>query len=144
MVRFFIGLLLGVILTVEALAIGGVGHGTYAPLVFTASVAAFIPVLGLFAGPLLWAFYFLLIPNLERSWSQLVVLTLVALAHFGPGLWVAFEDPAFTRADSAELLVFGVTVLVTIGSLLFFCVRREAPETESPSVVPGEGRHKNS
>jgi hypothetical protein len=36
MVRFFIGLLLGVILTVESLAIGGVGHGTYAPLAFTA------------------------------------------------------------------------------------------------------------
>jgi hypothetical protein len=48
-------------LTVEALAIGGVGHGTYAPLVFTASVAVLVPLLGLFAGPLLWAFYFLVI-----------------------------------------------------------------------------------
>jgi len=124
MVRFFVGLLLGVILTVEALAIGGVGHGTYAPLVFTASVAAFIPLLGLFAGPLLWAFYFLLIPNLERSWSQTVGWALVLLAHFGPGFWLAYEDPAFARADSAELLVFGFTVLVTIGALLFFCVRQ--------------------
>src|SRR6267143_3334101 len=106
MVRFFVGLLLGVILTVEALAIGGVGHGTYAPLVFTASVAAFIPLLGLFAGPLLWAFYFLLIPNLERSWSQITSVSLVLMAHFGPGFWLAYEDPAFTRADSAELLVF--------------------------------------
>jgi len=43
MVRFFIGLLLGVILTAEALAIGGVGHGTYAPLVFTASLTVLIP-----------------------------------------------------------------------------------------------------
>jgi|SRR6267143_903491 len=124
MVRFFVGLLLGVILTVEALAIGGVGHGTYAPLVFTASVAAFIPLLGLFAGPLLWAFYFLLIPNLERSWSQTVGWSLVLLAHFGPGLWVAYDDPAFARADAAGLLVFGFTVLVTIGALLFFCVRQ--------------------
>jgi hypothetical protein len=124
MVRFFVGLLLGVILTVEALGFAGVGHGTYAPLVFTASVAAFIPLLGLFAGPLLWAFYFLLIPNLERSWSQTVGWSLVLLAHFGPGFWLAYEDPAFTRADSAELLVFGFTVLVTIGALLFFCVRQ--------------------
>jgi hypothetical protein len=123
MLRFFVGLLLGVVLTVEALAIGGVGHGTYAPLVFTASVAAFIPLLGLFIGPLLWAFYFLLIPNLERSWSQIAALSAVLLAHFGPGFWLAYGDPAFTRADSADLLVFGITVLVTIGSLLLFCVR---------------------
>ena len=111
------------ILTVEALAIGGVGHGTYAPLVFTASVAAFIPLLGLFAGPLLWAFYFLVIPNFERSWSQIAALSLVLLAHFVPGFWVAFDDPAFARADPSGLLVFGITVLVTIGSLLLFCVR---------------------
>jgi hypothetical protein len=124
MVRFFIGLLLGVILTVEALAIGGVGHGTYAPLIFTASLAVLVPLLGLFAGPLLWAFYFLLIPKLQRSSIQAVVLTLVALAHFGPGLWVAFDDPAFARADPPQLFVFGATVLITIGALLFFCVRQ--------------------
>ena len=129
MLRFFIGLFFGVVLTVEALAIGGVGHGTYAPLVFTASVAVFIPVLGLFAGPLLWAFYFLLIPNLERSWSQTVGWALVLLAHFGPGLWVAYDDPAFARADPAGLLVFGLTVLVTIGCLLFFCVRQKRTGT---------------
>jgi hypothetical protein len=123
MVRFFIGLLLGVILTVEALAIGGVGHGTYAPLIFTASLAVLVPLLGLFAGPLLWAFYFLLIPNLRRT-IQAVVLTVVALAHFGPGLWVAFDDPAFARADPPQLFVFGATVLITIGALLFFCVRQ--------------------
>jgi hypothetical protein len=124
MVRFFVGVLLGVILTVEALAIGGVGHGTYAPLVFTASLAVLVPVLGLFAGPFLWAFYFLLIPILERSWSQAVALSLVLLTHFGPGLWVAYEDPAFARADSVPLLLFGITILITIGCLLFFCVRQ--------------------
>jgi hypothetical protein len=117
-------LLFGVILTVEALAFAGVGHGTYAPLVFTASVTVLVPLLGLFAGPLLWAFYFLVIPNLQRSWSQAVAWSVVLLAHFVPGLWVAFEDPAFSRADPPQLLVFGVTVLVTIGALLFFCVRQ--------------------
>jgi hypothetical protein len=71
MVRFFIGLLLGVILTVEALAIGGVGHGTYAPLAFTASFTLFIPMLGPFTGPLLWAFYFLLIPICADQSRQL-------------------------------------------------------------------------
>ena len=121
--RFFIGLLLGVVLTAEALAIGGVGHGTYAPLIFAASLTVLIPMLGLFTGPLLWAFYFLLIPNLERSWTQTVGWSLVLLAHFGPGFWVAYEDPAFARADPAGLLVFGFTILVTIGSLMLFCVR---------------------
>jgi len=67
MVRFFLGLFFGVVMTVEGLAFAGVGHGTYAPLVFTASVAALIPILGLFAGPLLWALNFLLIPKLDRS-----------------------------------------------------------------------------
>lgn len=123
MLRFLVGMSLGVVLTVEALAFAGAGHGTYAPLVFTASIAALIPVLGLFAGPLLWAFYFLLIPNLERSRSQIVALSLVSLAHFGPGFWLAYEDPAFARADSAQLLVFGITILVTAGCLLFFCTR---------------------
>src|SRR5260370_39469098 len=93
MLRFFVGLLLGVVLTIQALGFAGVGHGTYAPLVFTASVAALIPILGLFAGPLLWAFYFLLIPNLERSWSQTVGWFLVLLAHFVPDFWVAYDAP---------------------------------------------------
>jgi hypothetical protein len=124
MVRFFVGLFLGVVLTGQALAFAGAGHGTYAPLVFTASVAILIPVLGLFAGPLLWAFYFLVIPNFQRSWSQAVALSLVLLTHFGPGLWVAYEDPAFARADSVPLLLFGITILITIGCLLFFCVRQ--------------------
>lgn len=124
MLRFFVGLLLGVVLTVEALAFAGVGHGTYAPLVFTASLAALIPLLGLFAGPLLWALYFLVIPNLQKSWSRTAALCLVMLAHFGPGFWLAHEDPAFARADSTQVLVFGITVLITIGSLLFFCVRQ--------------------
>jgi hypothetical protein len=129
LVRFFIGLFLGVILTVESFAVGGVGHGTYAPLIFTTSVAILIPVVGIFAGPLLWAFYFLLIPNLQRSWTQALALTLVAIAHFVPGFWVAYEDPAFARADSTQLFVFGLTILVTISALLFFCIRRKMAGT---------------
>ncbi len=129
MVRFFLGLLFGVVLTVEALAFAGVGHGSYAPMVFVASVTAFIPLLGLAAGPLLWAFYFLLIPNLERPRSRAIALSLVLLVHFLPGFWVASEDPAFSRADSKLLLILGISVLVTIGSLLFFSFRRKTAGT---------------
>jgi hypothetical protein len=120
---------LGVILTVEAFAVAGVGHGTYAPMIITTSVAILIPVVGLFVGPLLWAIYFLLIPNLKRSWTQFAALTFVALAHFVPGFWVAYEDPAFAQADFSQLSVFGLTILVTIGALLFLCVRRKMART---------------
>jgi hypothetical protein len=124
MVRFVFGLFFGVVLTVEALAIGGVGHGSYAPLVLTTSVAALIPVLGMFAGPLVWAFYFLLIPNFDRPRNRVIALALVSLLHFGAGLWVALEDPAFVRTDFASLLIFGISVLVTMGFLFFFTFRR--------------------
>jgi hypothetical protein len=124
MVRFLLGLFFGAVLTVEALAIAGVGHGSYAPLILTASVAALIPFLGLFAGPLLWAFYFLLIPNLDGPGRRVIALVLVSLLHFGAGLWAALGDPAFARTDSAHLLIFGISVLVTMGFLLFFTIRR--------------------
>jgi len=126
MLRFFIGLLFGVVLTLEGLGFAGVGHGTYAPLVFAASVAALLPILGLFAGPLLWALYFLLIPDLDRLRNRAIALLLVLLIHVFPFLWVAHGDPAFARADSADLLIFAISVLLTIGSLLFFCIRRSA------------------
>lgn len=124
MIRFLLGLFLGAVLTVEAVALAGAGHGTYAPLVFTASVAALIPFLGLFAGPLLWALYFLIIPNFERPGSRVTALSLISLLHCGAGLWLAFGDPAFTRADPTYLLIFGVSILVTMGTLLFFIIRR--------------------
>jgi len=124
MIRFLLGLFLGTVLTLEALALAGAGHGSYAPLVFAASVAALIPFLGLFAGPLLWAFYFLVIPTFERSGSRVIALSLVLLLHFGAGLWIALGDPAFARTDSVYLPIFGVSILVTMASLIFFTLRR--------------------
>jgi hypothetical protein len=127
MKRFLLGLCLGVGLTVEGFGLAGVGHGTYAPMVVTASVAALIPALSLVVGPLLWSLYFVVIPNLERSWSQMAALSFVFVAHVGAGIWLAYEDPAFARADSTLLLVFGITLLATIGCLLFLCVLRRSP-----------------
>jgi hypothetical protein len=124
MTRFLVGLFLGVVLTVESLVFAGAGHGTYAPLVFTGSVLALIPFLGLVAGPMLWALYFLLIPNFESPVSRGAALLFVSIFHFGAGLWIAIGDPAFERADSVYLLIFGISVVVTMGSLLFFIIRR--------------------
>ena len=123
MVRFFIGLLLGVILTAEAVMFAGVGHGSYAPMVCVASVIALMPILALPAGPLLWAFYFLLIPNLETGRNKAIALSLVLSLHLLPGFWMSYQDPALGRASLFGLLIFGLTFLVTIGLLLFFSIR---------------------
>jgi hypothetical protein len=123
MVRFFIGLLLGVILTVQAVIFAGVGHGSYAPMAYVASVIALMPMLALVAGPLLWATYFLLIPNLDSGRSKLIALSLVLAFHLLPGSWIAIQDPAFAHASQSGLLIFVASLLATIGVLLFFSIR---------------------
>ena len=89
MARFFVGLGFGIVLTFESLGLAGAGHGTYAPLVFVSSFFAFVPILGLFAAPLLWAIYFVVVPNLETFKIRLIVLSTVLLAHLIPGFWLA-------------------------------------------------------
>ena len=123
MKRFFLGLLLGTVLTAQAVAFAGVGHGSYAPLIFVASVTALLPILAIVGGPLLWAIYFLVIPNLETARKQTVALLAVSLLHVIPGSWLALEDPAFARSDSSLLWIFGISVLATFGLLLFLCRR---------------------
>lgn len=126
MIRFFIGFLFGVVLTAEGFVLAGVGHGTYAPLVFVSSVVTLIPVVGLFAGPLLWAVYFLLIPNLEGLGRRVFALSVLMLIHLIPGIFVASGDPAFFRADATHLLVFATSAVAMIGGLLFFSIRGSA------------------
>ena len=121
--RFFIGLLLGIILTAQALVFAGVGHGSYAPLICVVSIVGFIPVLGLFAGPLLWALYFLIIPNLDTSRSKTILICLILLFHLLPGFWIASQDPALARASLLSLTIFGLLFLATVGLLLFFSIR---------------------
>jgi len=123
MLRFFIGLLLGIILTGQAVMFAGVGHGSYAPLVCVASVIALVPILALPAGPLLWALYFLVIPNLGSGRSKTFVLSLILFLHLAPGFWLASEDPALARANLNSLTIFGLSFLATIGLLLFFSMR---------------------
>lgn len=122
MVRFFIGLLLGVVLTAQALMFAGVGHGSYAPMVCVASVIALMPILGLLAGPLLWALYFLVIPNLAGR-TKAITLGLMLSFHLVPGFLTAYQDPALARASLLSLAIFGLTFLATVGLLLFFCMR---------------------
>src|SRR6266568_3927293 len=114
MLRFFIGLLLGVILTVQALGFAGVGHGSYAPLICVASIIGFVPILGLVAGPFLWALYFLIIPNLDTSRSKTILLCLILLLHLLPGFWIASQDPALSRANQSSVLIFAASFVATI------------------------------
>jgi len=130
MFRFFLGLGFGAILTVYSFAFVGVGHGTYAPMVFTASLVALITNWGaipaLLLGPFLWAFYFLLIPKMQRASMRMVCTVVVLSVHVSTGAWLAIEDPAFKRALSNEqlgLMGFGLLLAITMSCLFYFAAR---------------------
>lgn len=109
-------------LTGEAMLIGGIGHGSYAPLAFAASVAVFFPLVAFGAGPLLWAAYFLLIPNLQGKKTSLGIWVILLL-HIGPGLWLAYDDPAIVNTNSSLLLLFGISFLAATTFLLLLSFR---------------------
>ena len=121
--RFFIGLLLGIILTAQALVFAGVGHGSYAPLICVASIIGFVPILGLVAGPLLWAMYFLIVPNLSTSRSKVIVISLILLLHLLPGFWIASQDPALSQASLSSVMIFAFSFFATIGLLFLISMR---------------------
>lgn len=123
--RLVVGILLGITLTLEALFLAGAGHGTYAPWIFAASLAALVPILNLFAAVVLWGLYFLLIPNLERVPSKLGALLIVAIAHLLPGCLLAYEDPAFARASLVTLSVFFATLLGAFILLVAFSLKQK-------------------
>ncbi|MDX6530834.1 MAG: hypothetical protein QOH41_3124 [Blastocatellia bacterium] len=114
---------MGVILTTQAVVFAGIGHGSYAPMAYVASVIGLMPILALPAGPLLWALYFLVIPNLDSSRSKVRALCLVLAFHLLPGSWIAYQDPALGQASLLALLIFVVSFLATIGLLFFFSIR---------------------
>ena len=126
LLRFFLGLGLGTLLTIHALAFGGVGHGSYVPLVLTVPL---VPLIGIFAvliGPFLWAFYFFLIPRLKKKRTRITTLAVFLFFHLAIGIWLAIGDPAFARALDEEwkgLLSFGLLFTVTISCLWYFALR---------------------
>ncbi|HMH45909.1 MAG TPA: hypothetical protein VK557_20645 [Pyrinomonadaceae bacterium] len=125
MKRFWLGFFFGVVLTVEGIALAGVGHGSYAPLAFASTVFAFFPPAALVAGSLLWALYFLVVPSLDRAWQRITAVLLVIGIHATPSFWVALEDPAFARISLQALLIFCVTSLASVGMAMFMTVRKQ-------------------
>jgi hypothetical protein len=135
-IRAAIGFALGLMLGALAFQLSGAGHGTYAPMVANVSILAFIPVLGIliavFGAPLLWSFYFVLIPRIGSQARRLVALSLVTVLHLIPGLWLAFKDPAFARALQSHagiVLAYGLALIFTILCLaLFSSTQRRQPK----------------
>jgi hypothetical protein len=132
-VRFFLGLGFGVTLTVYSFGLGGIGHGTYAPLVFTMPLIALITdggaIFMIVLAPFLWALYFLLIPRIRTAWIRLAWAFTIFLIHVVTGGWLAIEDPAFTRTvsdDRGGLLIFGFLLAVTMSCLFYFALRGDA------------------
>jgi len=115
--RFLIGLTLGTFLTVESLLLSEAGHGSYAPWLFTASLFALVPLVSFVAGPMLWATYCMLIPNLETAQARLISFLIVATIHVVSGAWLAFEDPAFLRLNQVLLAIFLLTFVTALGYL---------------------------
>ena len=126
MKRLLVGLLFGIALTAQGIAFTGAGHGSYAFLAFATSAFVFMPLLALPAGPLLWALYFLFIPNLDKGWQRVSALSAVLVFHLGFGAWFAPQDPAFTRTGTLPISIFAVSLLATIGCLLFFTIRKQS------------------
>lgn len=126
-IRFSIGFFLGFLLTGIGFALGGVGHGTYAPLICSTGPVGFLfPPFSLFAAPFLWGLYLVLIPALEYSRWRTVWIAVVIAGHLMPGVWLATNDPAFARAmnqHQPELLIYGVILLVTFAVLGFLGLR---------------------
>jgi hypothetical protein len=117
---------LGLVLSVCALFLSGAGHGTYAPMFGNVSILAFIPalgiLLGLFGTPLLWVFYFAMIPAIASRVGRIIALVLVSLLHILPAIWFASEDSAFTRMlefHSSTVLAYGVALATAILCLAF-------------------------
>ena len=100
--RIIVGFLLGCTMSVLALFLVGVGHGTYAPVALNASFVMWIPGIGfmlaLFGAPFLWATYYGYIPGIPKHRTRFAVLAAVLVLHVVPGVWLAVTDSAFRQA----------------------------------------------
>ena len=129
--RFFLGLLVGVVLTVFSLGFAGVGHGTYAPMMFTAAPLSVLLVFGnlipvIVLAPFLWALYFLRIPRIQRKWLRITSASVISTIHIIAGGWLAIDDSAFRRGlgeNLAGVLLFVLLAAISIGLLFLFAVR---------------------
>ncbi len=132
--RISIGFGLGCLLSISAFALAGAGHGTYTPLTANAPMLVIIPEVGVFAAlfgtPLLWAAYFLAIPEINARVLRLCAVVLVGLVHMGAGTWMASRDSYLSRmfAYTPSFMIFYFVLLVTsivvLGALALVASKR--------------------
>ncbi len=130
MVRFFVGLGCGAILTIYSVGFGGVGHGTYAPLVFTMPLIALTAngggIIMILLAPIHWALYFLVLPRIRPARKRIACLSVILFVHILAGGFLAIQDPAFTRAVNdnwSGVLIFALLSAITMSGLFYFTVR---------------------
>ncbi len=121
-IRFVLGFLIGLILTACAFLLAGAGHGTYAPLVAAASFLAFVPILGIFGTPFLWAIYYAVIPAIDSRLRRVFVLAFIVLLHLVPAVSLAFEDPAFNRQLEQHVYMLGFDGLMLFAAFIILTV----------------------
>lgn len=121
------GFVLGLFLAGAGFMLAGIGHGTYAPMVCSAGVLAFIFLpLSIFLPPFQWGLYLVLIPAIESSRWRTVWVVVVILGHLIPGIWLASGDPAFARAmnqNQAALLIYVGLLMLTLTVLVVMGLR---------------------
>jgi hypothetical protein len=127
LLRFGLGFVIGCILFFWSLLLAGAGEGSITAIVSAApellwglSVVEKWGLWGfwLVALPsvgLLWAIYFGFLPAIKSFVIRLLVVTAVALLHFGFGLWALSKDIGFY----AEFQRYPV---LTIGYFVFFWI----------------------
>ena len=122
MLRFFLGLGIGFVLTIWSFGLGGIGHGTYAPTVFTCPLIALIPNWGawpaLLLGPFLWAAYFQYLPSLRRKRTRLWFTIALMSIHLFAGTWLMLDDQEFSG-----MVFFGLVLATTMVCLLYLVAR---------------------
>ena len=124
--RFVAGFVIGFVLFMWALILGGAGEGSMTPLVSAAP--ELLPLLAVFeksgawafwlivfGAGFLWAVYFGLLPAINSFVGRIVVFMVIAVLHFGGGVFALSRDRGF----DAEFQRYPT---LTIGYFVFFWI----------------------
>ena len=124
--RFVAGFVFGLVLFMWALLLNGAGEGAMTPMVSAAP--ELLPVLAAFQNPgawsawlivfgaaALWAVYFGLLPAINSLAGRMVVFMVIAVLHFGGGVFALSRDRGF----AAEFQRYPT---LTVGYFVFFSI----------------------
>jgi drug/metabolite transporter (DMT)-like permease len=84
--------------------------------------------------PFLWAFYFLIIPRIQRRKVKIASAVIILSAHWISGILLAIEDPAFGRSlteEPTQLATYGLLLALTMSLLVYFAMRDPAARSSN-------------